>query len=422
MSAIATTSPRPPRAGSRWPWAALALLLALGFANCRPDPDERSLANAELRTQAIDEELTLWGDPLARVRRQGEALLLRPNGAELRFCLANEGRQARSVRLLFENVPASAELSCSAAQEAALLQARLSDELAEPALDDVLYRADVDSGEVPCQVPGTLSQDAASGLPALDLEVPAGSACASPGEGDVAATLRLPGARAAGELRFGVVGRLAGQRELLRRVRDRLAEHPLDFLILLGGLSDGADPRADLEGMAELCTELGLPVYATLGWDDVSDGGARVFNERFGPSDAAFDHHQVRFVLLDSADATLASDQLSWLGEVLSRGGVRRRLLFTYTPPFDPAGLRGQGFDSRREAARLVALLHEEGVGAVFAGSLGSYAELDLAGIPLYLSGATGEESFDAVGPHFLEVHLDSGEADGPISVERVDL
>jgi len=218
-----------------------------------------------------------------------------------------------------------------------------------------------------------------------------------------------------------VAGDLLGDGDLVYRLVEEVSLTASEFLVLLGNLSAGEEPRDDLARVARILATLPIPVYATVGYEDISDGGDRVFRELFGPTDVAFLHKQVRFLLLDSADAVLVTTQFDWIAAQLGQEQAGS-LLFTSTPPFDPAGLRDRGFVSHREASRLVAALLRGGVGALFAGRLLSYVETAYGGMSVYITGATGEESFDDIGPHFLLVTGDSRDPAAGVVVEQVSL
>lgn len=403
----------------------LACLLLFAFVaalpGCRTDPAERTLANGRLASSALGHGLTLHSYPTTRARTSTSApARLHANGASIQLCLANEEKVAQTITLELANLPQGTELACAAVQEREEMQAVLAPSLPEPSTGEF----EVGTAQLPadprCQPAGQLSPGEKPGWLRWQVPVPAGQACPA-GASSVEGVTFFAGGIDAGEVAFAVAGDLQGDRALAERIGAEVERRGLSFLILLGNLSSGADPAVEIGQMADVLARLSVPVYATVGFEDVSGGGDATFRERFGPTDADFVHRQVRFVLLDSADATLAPAQHDWLTGILGQD-ARMTLVFTHTPPFDPAGLRDRGFASHREAARFVALLARRGVQALFAGSIPSYIETSCAGIPTYLTGATGAEALDGVGPHFLEVRLDSRFPDRPLQVERVDL
>ncbi|OIP40492.1 MAG: hypothetical protein AUK47_08380 [Deltaproteobacteria bacterium CG2_30_63_29] len=103
------------------------------------------------------------------------------------------------------------------------------------------------------------------------------------------------------------------------------------------------------------------------------------------------------------------------------------RFLLTHTPPFDILGARNSAFRSRREAARLVAILARNNVGLIFAGSINTYAEVAIAGIPTFITGGGGAdmESFDTAGHHWLLVTVQDPFGNprlGNVSIERISM
>lgn len=103
------------------------------------------------------------------------------------------------------------------------------------------------------------------------------------------------------------------------------------------------------------------------------------------------------------------------------------RLVFTHTPPFDLFGARNQAFRSRREAARLMSMLADAGVGLLFAGAINTFREISVAGVPLFITGGGGAdlEAFDDTGHHWLLVtvrHAWDGPTRSDVSVEVIRL
>jgi len=370
-----------------------ALLLAALAAGCRADPESRAVANEELRTVEVSGTLSLQVDPAAAATVAGEVVTLHASGPRLTFCATNTSRQALPLTLQLANLPADLVLDCVRGPDAACTVAGRLEARPAGAPTEFVYRTDVPSGQS--------CPEGLAGPPALVLRPAAG--------------------QDPGPYTFAVAGDLLGDTDLLYRLVEEVSLTPSEFLLLLGNLASGQDPRGELARMARILDTLPVPYYATVGYEDVADGGDRVFRELFGPTDVAFVHKQVRFLLLDSADAVLVTTQLDWLVAELAQGQLAS-LLFTSTPPFDPAGLRDRGFTSHREASRLVALLLEHGVSALFAGRLLSYTATDYGGLPVHITGATGEEAFDDVGPHFLLVTGDSRDPAAGVVVEQVSL
>jgi len=64
------------------------------------------------------------------------------------------------------------------------------------------------------------------------------------------------------------------------------------------------------------------------------------------------------------------------------------RLVFTHTPPFDVFGARNSAFLSRREAARLMAMLADADVDLLFAGSINTFSQVAVAGVRMLAAAA----------------------------------
>jgi len=400
---------------------ACALLCCLLWTGCRADSSERTLANEQLRSVELGKGLTLHAYPTTRATLEDSRIRLHANGARVLLCLASSGAGSHELTIELGNLPAGASLACSAWRERQKVQIDLDEQLAEPHHSDA---PELSGGSLPddprCTPPGRLGPAEEPGWVRWQLSVPGSQSCPDGVDSSSGVTLSSGGS-APGTVRFAVAGDLQGDRYLARRIGLEAERRELSFLVLLGNLSSGSDSETELTSMAEVLAELAIPVYATVGCYDVAGGGDQVFRELFGPTDVDFVHRQVRFVLLDSADAMLDPLQYEWLERILGRD-ARMTLLFTHTPPFDPEGLRDQGFVSHREAARFVSLLASRKVDALFAGKIHSYARTTYAGVPAYLTGATGGEALDEIGPHFLEVRVDPSDPARPVEVSRVDL
>jgi len=396
-------------------------VLLATLSGCRATPAERFAANEEAQSTVLDGDLTLLAYPSTTVRYVDEVPVLRPNGTHLHLCVSNEASSERTLTLLLENLSTTVAVACSMERQAELELMRADATLGLPESGEVLLRADPVPADPRCTPAAALTGTASSGRSELTLTVPAGASCEDRFSSANALSVGFPEALASGPVDFGVVGELASERELLYRVAEAAMPMGLEFLILLGGLGDGSGPRSDLRHASEITRYLGLPVYATLGALDVDDGGDRVFREVFGPSDSAFMHRQVRFVVLDSADATLANEQHQWLDEVLGRPALAR-LVFTHVPPFDPADLRDRGFVSHREASRLMGTLASRGVNGLFATRLAEYTTTSAAGVPIHITRAASESTEGTARPHFLAVRIDASISPPALTVERVDL
>lgn len=189
---------------------------------------------------------------------------------------------------------------------------------------------------------------------------------------------------------FAVIGSLGNEEKLSDIVtaeRDAGREH--DFYVLLGNAIE-SDDRADIADLEEIAIALDEIFVALPGEEELADDQGLAFERRFGAFDYGWTFKGTQFVTFYSAPAQLSTRGLSNLESqlvalesedsrwrqsnnyVLPEGDVRALPLFafTHTPPFDPRGLRGNGFISRKQAAMVMSLLAEFQTDTLFAGRL----------------------------------------------------
>ena len=178
----------------------------------------------------------------------------------------------------------------------------------------------------------------------------------------------------------------------------------------------------ELERYQEELRTLRVPYYTTLGNHELGENPT-LFHDWFGRGNFHFGFRGVEFTLLDSASATLDPMVYEWLDGWLRAGSNRVHLVAMHIPPIDPIGVRGGGFASRNEAAKLLTRLANGRVDLTLYGHIHSYYEFDNAGIPAHISGGGGAipERFDGVGRHFLVVDVSADGGVQNVQVVRVD-
>jgi hypothetical protein len=232
-------------------------------------------------------------------------------------------------------------------------------------------------------------------------------------------------------LRFAVFGNHAGEADVrqavVQAVSARVATDDLRFALITGDLADRGSTRA-LDAAVTDLNRLPVPWFATVGERDVDGANPEDLVERFGRLTDAFDVYAeggavgFRVVLLDSADGGLSRSAFrkldAWLDDPLA---PETRLVVTHKPPFEPHGLRGKGFKSRSEAARLVAALHRGAVENLFSGHLAIFQRQVVGDLIEWHSGGGGApmDTIENDSHHFLVVTVNQL---GAIFVERVDL
>jgi 3',5'-cyclic-AMP phosphodiesterase len=222
--------------------------------------------------------------------------------------------------------------------------------------------------------------------------------------------------------RFALLSDIQEAVDGLQDIHRKINEDPtIRFLLGAGDLTE----RGNVDELARYQEELrtlSVPYYTTLGNHELGENPT-LWHDWFGRGNFRFVYRGVQFTLLDSASATLDPMVYDWLDGWLAEGASRVHLVAMHIPPLDPIGVRGGGFASRNEAAKLLTRLANGHVDMTLYGHIHSYYEFDNAGIPAHISGGGGAipERFDGVGRHFLVVDLGADRGVQNVQVIRVD-
>jgi hypothetical protein len=202
-------------------------------------------------------------------------------------------------------------------------------------------------------------------------------------------------------IRFALIGSLDEPARLDALLAAALEREPaLDFAVQLG---DSADSGAEaLELLAQAASRASVPLVMLPGEREAGDAAdASRWQRKFGPFDLRWTWSSVQFLAFSSVGGTLPTRGINNLESALramrdERAAQARlaatplkqgTLALTHVPPFDPSGLREDGFVDRLEAARVMSLLGRYGVQYLFAGHLHRAGTLD-ATIPTYITTA----------------------------------
>jgi predicted phosphodiesterase len=274
-----------------------------------------------------------------------------------------------------------------------------------------------------CMRDALLTTDDGTSIPSMPIDGHA-AGCVFATEVSDGALLRVgpPAAESAAPFVFAVLSDVQRALDRIDDVFARMNDDPeLSFVVSTGDLvNTGA--RRELTSFQQELAMLSIPLFSTVGNHEMG-APADAWHELFGPFNVHFRFKQVAFSLVDSGNATIdpqVYERLDgWLDE--NRTGVHA--LLTHVPPLDPAGLRGGGFRSRKEAAKLLQKLGRGRVDALFLGHIHSYYAFSAAGVPTYISGGGGaiEERFDGIGRHYLRVRVDPDRGIEDVSIVRVD-
>lgn len=192
------------------------------------------------------------------------------------------------------------------------------------------------------------------------------------------------------------------------------------FVISTGDLTDNGT-FDQLVRFQEEMEQLSVPLYSTAGNHEVP--GPENWHDLFGPFSVYFEFRGVAYALVDSSNATIDPAEMDQLRPWLDAHVGGPHLFLTHVPLLDASGLRSGAFRSRNEAARLINLLAESEVDALFFGHVHSYYAYSLGGIDTYISGGGGaiEEELDGIARHYLAVDVDPAIGIQSVGLVRVD-
>ena len=190
-------------------------------------------------------------------------------------------------------------------------------------------------------------------------------------------------------------------------------EPPL-FVVVNGDLTENGNTR-ELSLAISALDELKIPWFATVGERDIDGSAEGDLVKRLGALSFFVNVGCLSVAVLDSADGSLARSAYArlehWFEQDAAAEGewskpLLNRVVVTHVPPFDPYGLRGQGFKHRPEAGRFVAALKRGKVSTVISSHLATYREDTIAGVRFIHSGGGGAamEGDSPLGHHWLMV------------------
>lgn len=208
----------------------------------------------------------------------------------------------------------------------------------------------------------------------------------------------------------------------VHEIFERMNRDPeLRFVVSTGDLVDNGT-RPELQRFQREMQRLAIPLFSTVGNHEMG-APPSAWHALFGLFNVHFVYQGVHFSLVDSGNGTIDPDVYEVLEDWLSGGRDAAHVVLTHVPPLDPVGLRGGGFRSRKEAAKLLQLLGKGRVDALFLGHIHSYYAFSLAGVPSYISGGGGAipETLDGIARHYLRVRVDPARGIQEVAVVRID-
>ena len=243
-----------------------------------------------------------------------------------------------------------------------------------------------------------------------------------PAEADVVLDLAPPDADVIEGFRFAAMGDIQTALPRVEDVFERINQEPgIRFVFSMGDLvEDGRLDEYDL--LVEKLALLDVPYFSTIGNHELRANLDR-WHDLFGRINVHFTFKGSAFSIVDSGNASLDPMVYDWLDGWLDEAAGSVHVFGTHYPPIDPVGVRQGSFRSRKEAAKLLAMLAGGKVDLTLYGHIHSYYAYSNAGIPAFISGGGGAlpEKFDDIGRHFLVIEVDPDLGLGAVGVVRVE-
>ncbi|HEY3449562.1 MAG TPA: metallophosphoesterase [Myxococcales bacterium] len=249
----------------------------------------------------------------------------------------------------------------------------------------------------------------------FEVEIPAG--------GSVAVRSSRPETRAAQPFRFGWVGDVQGGYAKFGAISEDVNRHPeIEFVLFAGDVTQNGT-QGEIDSFVHAADALDVPWYSAFGNHETTFNHGEEFQRSVGRLNFAFDYKGARFVVLDTAAATVSERVYGFLGDWLGKDGPALRIAGMHIPPLDYEGLRDAGFASRAEGAKMLSKLADGGADLLLCGHLHTLRFSANAGIQVVVSGNGGTDiadRLDGTGMHYLSVLARPDDEKLEVTVVRV--
>jgi 3',5'-cyclic AMP phosphodiesterase CpdA len=229
---------------------------------------------------------------------------------------------------------------------------------------------------------------------ALILVLAVTSANARPAAAGARFTFAVLGDNRPGNENMDILRRIVGELNVLR---PRFAMHTGDIVY---GSDDPAELQKQIQGFAAIVGKLHMPLYIAAGNHEIGNTKTNeALIKRLLGRDSLYysiNYGNSYFAVLDSEipgqTSKITGEQLKWLARDMEKNRARvHKFVFVHRPLFPVDGHIGDSLDQYpKDRAKLIALLKQYHVDAVFAGHEHLYDKSIVNGITEYITGGAG--------------------------------
>ncbi|MBI3295396.1 MAG: metallophosphoesterase [Deltaproteobacteria bacterium] len=192
---------------------------------------------------------------------------------------------------------------------------------------------------------------------------------------------------------FAVVGDLHIGRQITTRLDTILTEAKNegdDFLVLLGDIIDKG-VEADFVAVTNSVKNAGMEgrVFYVVGNHDVFDSGWDHYQRYFGPNRYTFKAGNSQFLVIDTADGTVGTEQFNWIRSQMN-GAPANTFIASHYLPVVPSQQTYLKLSNTREALRLMKMASDLGVRGWLGGHYHSFLTGRVGNVDYVVAGGGG--------------------------------
>lgn len=200
--------------------------------------------------------------------------------------------------------------------------------------------------------------------------------------------------------RFAIVGDLhirGGNTSRLKTILAQARSEKDEFVIFLGDIVDQGEEE-DFIAVNEAIESHGYRdrFFPVIGNHDVFENGWEHYQKHFGPSRYAFTAGNAKFIVMDTADATVGEKQMEWL-KAEAQTAPEHLFLASHYLPAVPGIRTYLKLSNDREALRLMKWADESGVRAWFGAHYHSFVVGKVGSVDYVVAGGGGGRRMEPV-------------------------